>query len=84
MMDIPILGIIENMSYVECPDCGKHIEVFGKSHVDKVASEYNLPVLGKLPMTPSIAAASDAGDIESLQNDWFEEAVKVIEAASSH
>lgn len=61
MMNIPIIGIIENMSYVECPDCKKHIEIFGKSHVDEVAAEYNLPVLGKIPMTPAIAAASDAG-----------------------
>jgi len=82
MMDIPTLGIIENMSYIECPDCGKHIEVFGKSHVDKVASEYNLPVLGKIPMTPAIAAASDAGDVESLQGNWFDDAVKAIEAVS--
>lgn len=80
MMNIPIVGIIENMSYVECPDCGKHIEVFGKSHVDEVASEYNIPVLGKIPMTPAIAAASDAGDVESLEGNWFDEAVKAIEA----
>ena len=80
MMNIPIVGIIENMSYVECPDCGKRIEVFGKSHVDEVASEYNIPVLGKIPMTPAIAAASDAGDIEGLEGNWFDEAIKVIEA----
>lgn len=80
MMNIPIVGIIENMSYVECPDCGKRIEVFGKSHVDEVASEYNIPVLGKIPMTPAIAAASDAGDIENLEGNWFEEAIKAIEA----
>lgn len=80
MMNIPIVGIIENMSYVECPDCGKHIEVFGKSHVDEVASEYNIPVLGKIPMTPAIAAASDAGDVEGLAGNWFDEAVKAIEA----
>lgn len=82
MMNIPIIGIIENMSYVECPDCKKHIEIFGKSHVDEVAAEYNLPVLGKIPMTPAIAAASDAGDIESLDDDWFATAIPAIEAAS--
>lgn len=82
MMNIPILGIIENMSYVECPDCGKHIEVFGKSHVDEVAMQYHLPVLGKIPMTPAIAAASDAGDIENLDDgDWFDAAVTTIENA---
>lgn len=82
MMNIPIIGIIENMSYVECPDCKKHIEIFGKSHVDEVAAEYNLPVLGKIPMTPAIAAASDAGDIESLDGNWFATAISAIEAAS--
>ena len=82
MMNIPIIGIIENMSYVECPDCKKHIEIFGKSHVDEVAAEYNLPVLGKIPMTPATAAASDAGDIKSLDGDWFATAIPAIEAAS--
>lgn len=79
MMNIPIIGIIENMSYVECPCCKEHIEVFGKSHLDEVAAEYNLPVLGKIPMTPAIAAASDAGDVESLEGDWFNEAISAIE-----
>lgn len=81
MMNVPIIGIIENMSYVECPDCKQRIEIFGKSHVDEVAAEYNLPVLGKIPMTPAIAAASDAGDIESLDGDWFDAAIPAIEAA---
>lgn len=82
MMDVPIIGIIENMSYVECPDCKKRIEVFGKSHVDEVAAEYSLPVLGKIPMTPAIAAASDAGDVESLEGDWFDAAVRAVEAVT--
>lgn len=80
MMNIPIIGIIENMSYVECPCCNEHIEIFGKSHVEEVASEYNLPVLGRIPMTPAIAAASDAGDVESLEGNWFDDAVTAIEA----
>ncbi len=79
MMNVPIIGIIENMSYVECPDCGKHIEIFGKSHVEQVAAEYNLPVLGKIPMTPAIAAASDAGDVENLEGNWFDDAIAAIE-----
>lgn len=81
MMNVPILGIIENMSYVECPDCGKKIEIFGKSHLDEVAAEYDLPILGRIPMTPAIAAASDAGAIEDLQGSWFDEAVNAIEKA---
>lgn len=83
MMDIPIIGIIENMSYVECPHCNERIEIFGKSHVDEVAAEFNLPVLAKIPMTPAISAASDAGDVEGLQGDWFDEAIKAIEAIPS-
>lgn len=81
MMNVPILGIIENMSYVECPDCGRKIEIFGKSHVDEVAAQYGLPVLGRIPMTPEIAAASDAGAVEELQGDWFQDAVAAIEKA---
>lgn len=80
MMNIPIVGIIENMSYVECPDCGEHIEVFGKSHVEEVAAQYGLPVLGKIPMTSEISAVSDAGNIEDINDgDWFAEAVSAIE-----
>lgn len=81
MMNVPILGIIENMSYIECPDCGKKIEIFGKSHVEEVAAQYGLPVLGRIPMTPEIASASDAGAVEELQGDWFDHAVSAIEKA---
>lgn len=81
MMNIPILGIIENMSYVECPGCKEHINVFGESHVEEVAAQYGLPILGKIPMTPVISAASDAGDVENLDDgNWFDQAVKAIEA----
>ena len=58
MMNIPVLGIVENYSYLECPDCGKHISVFGESHVDEVAAHYELPVLAK---------AVDAGKIEDAK-----------------
>lgn len=81
MMNVPIVGIIENMSYVECPDCGKRINIFGESHVEEVAGEYGIPVLGKIPMTREVAAASDAGTVEELDVDWFAEAVKAIENA---
>ncbi|MDE6616837.1 MAG: Mrp/NBP35 family ATP-binding protein [Lachnospiraceae bacterium] len=79
MMDVPVIGIIENMSYIECPCCGEHIEMFGKSHLDEVAGEYNIPVLGRIPMTPAIAAASDAGNVEELECDWFGDATAAIE-----
>lgn len=67
MMNIPLLGVIENYSYLECPDCGRHIEVFGKSRVDAVAAEYELPVLCKLPIDPKLAEAVDAGRIEDVK-----------------
>lgn len=79
MMDVPILGLIENMSYVECPDCGSKIHVFGDSHVDSIAEEYDLEVLAKLPINPSVAKACDAGKIEDLSHmDWLDSAVKKI------
>lgn len=73
-MDIPILGLVENMSYLECPDCGKRISVFGESHIDEIAKEFGLPVLAKLPITPTIAGHVDAGTIEYLDETWMDEA----------
>lgn len=67
MMEIPLLGVIENYSYLECPDCGKRISVFGESKVEAVAAEYGLPVLARLPIDPKLAQAVDAGDIESVK-----------------
>lgn len=65
MMDIPIIGIIENYSYIQCPDCGKKITVFGESHVEEIAQQHKLDVLAKLPIDPQLAAACDAGMIEA-------------------
>ena len=67
MMEIPILGIIENYSYIQCPDCGKKISVFGESHVEEIAQEHKLDVLAKLPIDPALAAACDAGTLEDAQ-----------------
>lgn len=78
MMNVPVIGIIENMSYVKCPDCDKKIYIFGESHVDEVAKEYNIPVLGRLPLDTKVAAAADAGAIEDLEGDLLSEAVEVI------
>ena len=69
LLDIPVLGLVENMSYVACPDCGKKIEIFGESKVDEVAAEYDLPVLAKLPIDPNLTAAVDVGAIESYGNE---------------
>lgn len=79
LMNVPIIGIIENMSYVQCPHCGEHIEIFGKSHLDEVVAQYSLSILGKIPMTPEIAAASDNGSIEDLELSWFNDAITAIE-----
>lgn len=78
-MNIPILGLIENMSYVQCPDCGKHIHVFGESHLEDVASAYGLDVLGRLPIDPAIASACDQGRIEEVEGDWLDGAADLLE-----
>lgn len=78
-MDIPILGIIENYSYFECPDCGGKHAVFGESQVDAVASEMQLPVLGKLPIDVSVAKAADEGGMDAVENVQIAQGVKVIE-----
>lgn len=64
MMNVPILGIVENMSYIKCPDCGRKISVFGKSDVDKIAKAHNIPAVAKLPVDTSLAEAADFGRIE--------------------
>lgn len=80
MMKIPILGIVENMSYVKCPDCGKEITVFGKSNIDAIAKSFNLPVLARLPMEEGTSRAVDAGDVESIEMPELNEATKKVES----
>ena len=79
MMKVPMLGIVENMSYIVCPDCGKHINVFGESHVDEVAAKHGLPVLAKCPIDPQLAACSDAGMIEAYPGQYLEGAADACE-----
>ena len=79
MMKVPMLGIVENMSYIVCPDCGKHINVFGDSHVDEVAAKHHLPVLAKCPIDPQLAALSDAGMIETYGGEYLEGAADACE-----
>lgn len=83
MMDIPVIGIVENMSYAQCPDCGKKINIFGESKLDKVAEEYNLKVLGRLPIDPKLAAACDKGAIELYSGNWLDEASDIIESVEN-
>ena len=81
LMDIPILGIVENMSYVECPDCGRKINVFGESKTDAVAAESGLSVLAKLPLDPVLANNCDNGLIELFEGDYMESVADEIEKA---
>ncbi|MCR4797104.1 MAG: Mrp/NBP35 family ATP-binding protein [Lachnospiraceae bacterium] len=79
MMNIPVLGVVENYSYLECPDCGKKIEVFGRSQVDMAAAELSIPVLGKLPIDPLYAEKADLGIFEEVELDELATAMKVLE-----
>ena len=67
-MNVTILGIVENMSYVECPNCNEKIEIYGKSHIEDIAKEFNIEVLGRIPLNPNIAKAVDEGKIEELDS----------------
>ena len=79
MMNIPVLGLIENMSYFECPDCNKQYDIFGKSKLEDTANEWGLDALARLPINPKLSAAADAGLIELFEGDWLETAAKKIE-----
>ena len=77
-MNIPILSLVENYSYLKCPDCGKEIRVFGESHIEEIAEELNLAVGGKMPIDPVLAAAADAGKFADMINPYVEEAVEIL------
>jgi Mrp family chromosome partitioning ATPase len=78
-MNIPILGIVENMSYALCPDCGKKINLFGEGKLSSIAEELDLRLLGRLPIDAEVAKLCDAGEIEKFNRDYIDETVKVIE-----
>lgn len=79
MMNIPIIGIVENMSYIICPDCGKKIHIFGEEKLNKVASKYGYELLGNLPMDGKLASLCDKGIIELMENDFLDKAIETIE-----
>ena len=79
MMNIPVLGIVENMSYYECPDCGKRHAIFGESHVDQIAQEFGIPTVARLPINPKLAGACDKGMIELFEGDWLENLADALE-----
>ncbi len=81
MMNIPVLGIVENMAYYECPDCGSRHAIFGESHVAEIAEQFGIPVTAQLPINPKLAAAADKGTIELFEGDWLDKLADAIERA---
>ena len=79
MMNIPIIGLVENMSYIECPDCGKLINAFGESHIDAIAAKHNITATARMPIDPRFSAACDHGMIELFSGDWLDGMVSTIE-----
>ena len=80
MMNIPVVGLVENMSYVLCPDCGKQINIFGESHIEEVANKFGYELLAKIPMDSKLAALCDKGWIEMMENNYLDAAADKIEA----
>lgn len=78
MMQIPILGLVENMSYFACPDCGRHYNLFGDSHIEAIAQQHHLNVLAKLPVDPVLAGACDKGEVELLSTDFFAATAEIL------
>ena len=78
-MDIPIIGLVENMSYLECPDCGKKISVFGESHIEEVAEQHGLKVLAQMPIRPQMAGHVDEGTVEYIEADFLKNAADMVE-----
>ena len=78
MMKVPVKGIVENMSYAVCPDCGRHVDVFGESHAAEIAQRFGTQVLAQLPINMKLAAACDAGLIELFEGDWLNDAIRAI------
>ena len=80
MMNVPILGVVENMSYLVCPDCGKKIPVFGDSHLEETADKYGVKVLAKMPLDPQLTACADGGAIETYAGDALAPAADAVAA----
>ncbi|HWT75802.1 MAG TPA: Mrp/NBP35 family ATP-binding protein [Mobilitalea sp.] len=79
MMNIPILGLVENMSYFVCPDCNKEYQIFGESKIEEIAEKYEIPMIAKLPINPKLAAACDKGMIELFEGDWLDRIADKLE-----
>ena len=80
LMNIPVIGLVENMSYIKCPDCGKEIHIFGKSRAEEVCAEYGIELLGRVPLDPKLSSLCDKGIIELLENEYLDGAADAVEA----
>ena len=80
LMNIPVIGLVENMSYVKCPDCGKKIFVFGEGRSENVCKEHSIPFLGSIPLDQNLSALCDKGIIELMENDYLDHCAEAIEA----
>ncbi len=78
MMNVPVYGLVENMSYVKCPDCGAEIKVFGEGHMEKIAEKFGYDLIGRIPMDPKLSALVDKGWIEMMNNDYLEKAAEIL------
>ena len=78
-MNVPVLGLVENYSYLECPDCGKKINVFGKSGIDETAAQLSVNVLGKIPIISEMAEKADEGEFDTISNPYLQQAIDIIE-----
>ena len=81
MMQIPVLGLVENMSYAVCPDCGRKIDVFGESHIEEISEKFGYPLLGRIPLDRKLSALCDRGMIELMENNYLDEAADKLEYA---
>lgn len=79
MMEVPIVGVVENMSYITCPDCGRKVYLFGEGRTEEAAKRHNLRLLAKMPIDPELAALADAGKIESFRGGWLDAAADALE-----
>ena len=79
LMNIPVLGLVENMSYITCPDCGKKYDLFGKSRKDEIAKQYNIPLTAGLPIDPKLAGSVDKGLLELFEGDWLDQIADAIQ-----
>lgn len=79
LMNVPILGIVENLSYFKCPDCGGKHYIYGESHIDEIAAKHQIPMVCKLPIDPAIAARCDKGETEDFSGDWLDPLADFLE-----